>query len=276
MRFKLKSAVCILLCLSILFLNSCVPSWQYLRGEKQGIYPKTEDFPNTKWVCNEIDLSFYMFAYAENTMSGIYTVDNVSYRVVAGFDWAELNFNIYSDTTVSVSEYSDSMVHRVQEGSCAYIYTSYTYDKATGSLVCSLDSCESVNGEVIPETLTFYQSGSIAQKPSIRWEAEEIPMFLEAYSDTPGYFQGEIIIDGVANYVHAIEIGNNYYQLSIENGKINNLKSNTTSVLIHLYFDIDGNRMIAKIDDEILSNPVEFTDWSYGGEPITFKSLSTE
>lgn len=275
MRYKLKALACILLCLTMLILSSCAPSWQYLRGEKQGIYPKTKDFPNTEWVCNEIDLNFYVFDYAEDIMTGIYTVDNISYRVVARFDWDMLDFDIYSDTLISVSKHSDSMVHYTQEP-CAYIGTNYMYDKTTGAIVCSLRSCESVNGEVIPETLTFYQSGSIAQTPGIRWKAEEIPMFLDSFSDMPGYFRGEIIIEGKVNYVHAIEIGDNYYLLSIENGKINNLQHNTTSTLVYLYFEINGDRMTAKVDDEILWNSVAFPYWSYGGEPITFKSLSTE
>ena len=62
--------------------------------------------------------------------------------------------------------------------------------------------------------------------------------------------------------------------LSIENGKINNLRSGTTSPLIRLCFEITGDQIIAKVSDEYITNKVAFPYWQYDDVIITFELLS--
>ena len=127
MKFKIQIAMCILLCIFIFtLLCACGPSLEFQMKKEQGLYPDTSDFPNTKWVCNELDMSLYMFDYGETTIIGSYVINDISYRVEAWFDFSCLNFNFYSDTLISTSEYSDSMVHceQVLQG---YIYTEYSF-----------------------------------------------------------------------------------------------------------------------------------------------------
>lgn len=267
-----KKVVCALLLLCTVLLSSCGPSLDFSNKKKQGIYPDTSDFPNTQWVCREIDMCFYMFSHEEDYLIGTYEVDDVSYRVVATFEFDELNFELYSFTEFSISDLSNSMVHcnRILDG---FIYTKYSYDKNANTIVCSIQNFEGVNQEAIPQTLTFEKVGSIAQSPSMRWYSQEIDLYLDSFVDVNGYFRGEIVIGGENCYVHALEIGNNnYFMLSIENGKLNNLRVGTTSPLILMYFEITDNQIIAKVSDEYLSNPDAFPYWSFDGI-ITFKPL---
>ena len=100
---------------------------------------------------------------------------------------------------------------------------------------------------------------------------QELDMFLESFDGVNCYFKGEMEIDGIKNFVHALEIGNNgYYMLSIENGKVNNLRAGTTTLLIYMWFDIKENQMIARVSDELLLNPELFSDWPYDDMTITF------
>ena len=106
---KFVKLICLFFCAII--LNSCVSSLEFQQKKAQGLYPETADFPYTKWVCHEIDMEIYMFGYEESTMIGTYIVNDVKYRVVAYFEWDQFNFNIYSNTLISESKYSNSMVH---------------------------------------------------------------------------------------------------------------------------------------------------------------------
>lgn len=248
----------------------------FLNKKEQGLYIDTSGFPNTKWVCRELDICFYMLDYDERYMIGTYTVGNESYRVVAVFEFDHLDFEIYSSTQISLSEYAKgdddiSMVH-CDRVSCGYICTNYIFKNKT--IVCSLRNYQSVDGEAIPTTLTFDNTGFIAQDVAMRWSAQELDMYLDSFRDISGYFRGEIVVNGEKCYVHAFEIGNNnYFMLSIENGKVNNLRPGTTSPLICMYFEMYENKIVAKISDEYFSNSVAFPYWEYNNAPITFKPL---
>ena len=274
MKLKLIRSTCLLLLICIFTLSGCGPSSEFLSKQQQGLYPTTADFPNTKWVCKELDMFFYMFGYEENCMIGSYVVDDVSYRVVAGFEWSALNFEFYSSTNFSSSEFSEFMVDS-NPISCGFIYTEYSYDKDANTIVCSIQNYDAVADESIPKILTFEKVGLIAQNPNMHWYSQEIDMYLNSFSDANDYYRGEVVIDGEKCYVHALEIGNNnYFMLSIENGKVNNLRPGTTSELIRMYLEITDDEIIAKVSDEYLSNTAAFPYWKYNGI-ITFKPQFT-
>ena len=266
----MKKLICVILLLCYVLLCGCGPSTAFLRKKSQGVYPTAGDFPNTKWVCREIDIQIYMLERDERYMIGVYTVDGKSYRVVASFWFDEFNFEIYSNTQIAQSEYSNAAVSCNRQ-SCGFIYSNYSFDKENETLVCSLRNYKPVHQELIPQTLTFEKVGNIAQHSDARWCAQSMEMYLDSYSDIEGYLRGYISIEGETYYIHAFEIGNNdYYMLSIENGRINNLISGTTSPLICMYFERDAEQMIAKVSDEYLSNKEGFPYWPYGEKEIVF------
>ena len=79
---KFKRLLCVLLCASILALSSCgIPSREYREGQKKGWWPYHEqDFPNTKWVCRELDLYFSNFT-GNDPMIGEYVSNEETYRL---------------------------------------------------------------------------------------------------------------------------------------------------------------------------------------------------
>lgn len=271
----MKKTLCFFLCIWSLLLCGCAPSLKFLREKEQGLYPDTSDFPNTKWECRELDMYFYMLDYNEDYMIGVYTVDNVSYRVVGTFRFNQLSFEIFSHTQISLSEYKgddDISMVNCERISCGYINTNYSYNDE--SIVCSLLNYQPVDGEVIPTTLTFDKTESITKNVDTCWRAQELDMYLNSLTDVSGYFTGEIVINEEKHYIHAFEIGNNnYYMLSIENGKINNSIPRTTSPLICMYFEVHENQIIATISDEYIVSSVMFPYWEYNGATITFKPL---
>lgn len=270
MRGIIRKAIVAVICMSVILLSGCGLSAQFLRAREQGLYPDAGDFPNTKWRCREIDMDLYMFGYEEKYIIGTYTVSGNSYRVVATFIFDRFDFEIYSHTQVSKSEHSDAMLHcnRVSYG---FISTKYLFDKDTGTIICSLLNYETANKENIPETLTFEKVGDIAQERDKCWYAQNPGMYLYSFNDVEGYFSGEISIAGEGHYIHAFEIGNDgYYMVSIENGKVNNLRPGTTSPLICVYLEKRGEEIIATVSDEYITNAIMFPYWTHNDVIITF------
>ena len=269
---KVRMFICFLLCASMLLLCSCVHSQKFLHDKEQGKYPTAANFPNTKWICNEIDLWFYMFDYDESYMIGEYTVNDKTYRAVGTFEFKELDFDIYSDTKITESKLDESVADKsvsCERVDAGFIYTNYLYEN--DKITCSVRNCGSVDGETIPEVLTFENVGTIAESVANRWYSEELDMSLESFNDAEGYLRGEIMIDGNKCFVHALEIGNNnYFTLSIENGTINNLKSNTVSPFCRMYFEYTDNGIVAKVSEEVLSNAESFVYWEYDVRTVTF------
>ena len=252
--------ICALLC-------GCVPSQDYLVKKEQGIYPDAGDFPDTKWQCREADIYFYMLDYSENYIVGEYNSEGKSYRVVGSFDFDQMDLYLYSSTEVSPSDHEGFV--RCERASFGHIYTRYSCENQT--IVCDVtDSSVGGNEQIIPDTLTFDKVGNIAENSAERWYSEELDMYIESFDDAPGYYKGKITIDGIENYVHAFEIGNeNYYMFSIENGKINNLKSGTSSPFVCMRFEFVDGQIIATVSDEVVSRPYEF-EWTYENTTITF------
>lgn len=258
-----------LLCLCSFIFCGCVPSSDFLKQKEQGYFIDTSDFPNTEWVCQELGISFYMLDCGERYMVGSYEFEGQSYRLIATFEFDELNFKFYSLANDSLTEYNDSDAWNSLE-SCGFIYTNYSFDKETNAIVCSLRNYETNSGENIPASFTFKLQGTIAQKPQAKWYASEIDMYLMSFDDARGYYSGEMVVDGQKSYIHAFEIINNLYVLSIENGMVNNLSENSTSVLILMHFEMNDNEITATVADRCFSNPENYPYWKNNNTTITF------
>ncbi|MBO5418405.1 MAG: hypothetical protein J6A50_07400 [Clostridia bacterium] len=254
------SAMVSLLCVLLVFC-SCVPSQKFRKEKKQGVLPDTSDFPDTKWTCGEVDMCFYMYDKEESLITGNYRVGDNDYRLVGGFEFSSLSFDIYSEEQVFPTD-----------DPCGYVTTEYVYEN--GKLICSTVSFEGADGEDFPKTLTFEKS-EMELKENDCWKAEGLAMSLTSFEDVDGYFKGEITIDGKVCFVQAIETGcDNYYRFFVENGEINNLRANTTSPLIDMVFEvIDDNTVVARVAESFNNSPEAFPYWTFAETSITFRRM---
>ena len=154
-----KVIICVLLLFCFVFTTGCAPNADFLNKREQGMYPTTADFPNTKWICRELDMVLNVFELTEY-MVGTYKVNPESYRAVVSFEFDQIQINFYSSTDVSKSGNSNSMVH-CEPILCGHIYGTYFFDKETETIVCSISNSMSVNAETIPQELTFEKVGVI-------------------------------------------------------------------------------------------------------------------
>lgn len=265
MKLICKISASLLLIIScVLNLFSCATMCKtnkYFKLKEAGYYPDASDFPDTKWVCREVDMYFYMFGYGESTMIGEYTVGDKNYRVDIEIHNADMSFDFYSHTNVSGSSLkNDNFSEPVncEREEAGFLVTEYIYENDI--ITCKIRNTDQDIWNYEGDTITFEKAGEIAVKPISRWYCEELDMYLIKYDDI--YYKGEIIVDNIINYVHAIEIGNSkYYQLSIENGKINNMKEQTVSPFVNMFFEQGENKIIATVTEECITNRLPYPYW---------------
>ena len=216
---RFARAALILLCLFAL-LCGCGPIGLQ-RKERQGKLPFQWEFPQTKWVCRELDFVIYTTDLRRNLMVGTYVEGDTTYRVVANLSRYDgsVYMDFYSTTDcfelVSGNTKQTEFYERVYAGE---IHAGYTYEKETETIVLDCRWVKLVNGETIPKTLTFDRAGKVAETPKTRWVADELDLYLDAYSDVDVYMKGEITLDGETDPVYAFETGNgNYYEVYVGN-----------------------------------------------------------
>lgn len=263
-----KVIICVLLLFCFVFTSGCVPSTNFFDKREQGMYPTTADFPNTKWICRELDMALNAFELAE-FMVGSYKVNSESYHAVVSFEFEQIEITFYSSADVSKSENSNSIVH-CEPIVCGYIYGTYFFDEETKTILCSISNSISVDEETIPQELTLEKVGVIQLEQEYRWHAQELDMYLDSFLGVDGYYRGEIILEEKKIYINAFEIIDNYYLFSIENGDWNNLKPGTVSPLIYMYFQIGNDKITARVCDKYLSEQHSFPYWRYEDMIITF------
>ncbi len=248
-------------------LCSCVVSPRYLKMKEQGHYPKSEDLPNTKWVCNEYDMYFYIFDYGEYCMMGEYSSDDTTYRLITQFDFAALDFNFYINTIESVSTHqgaANSNFLHVEREQYGYLYTEYFFQDDVIS--CTILGSD-VNLFCEGDTITFEKAECIDNDYNKQYFCEELQMSISSLAGINGYYKGEITIEGVKYPIQALEIGNsNYYKISIQNG----LTSERSSDLVNMVFHHDDGMITAKITDDHLENKYTYLDWEYQQTMISF------
>ena len=255
----------LLFCLAL--TTSCVPNAKFLSQQEQGMYPTTADFPNTKWMCRELDMELTVFELTEY-MVGTYKVNSESFRAVVSFEFDQIQIDFYSSAEVSKSENSNYMVH-CEPILCGHIYGTYFFDEGTETILCSISNSMSVDTETIPQELTFEKIGVIQLEQEYRWHAQEFDMYLDSFHGVDGYYSGEMMLNGEKIYINALEIGNgNYYSLSMENGTLNKLKPETTSPLIYMYFQIENDKITAMVCD--IYSAEAFPYWKCENTIITF------
>lgn len=264
--FKCILLICGFLCL---FLSSCGPSLEYQIMEAHGYYPTSQDLPNTRWVCHELNMYFDILDLGEDYMVGECVVDATKYRVVAWIFFGEIEFDLYRTTHVRASNFDAAFINCEPECVGSFL-AEYIYEE--GQIRCAVKG--STVGTWCSEgtLLTFSKENIIQQEPTMRWYCNELNMWLDYFPDRGEYYKGEIVIDGKICAIQAFEVGNNnYYKVSVENGIINKLKSGTSSTLFFVCFENKNGELVGRITDDHLDNPESFPYWSYRGETITFK-----
>lgn len=270
--FKRFVRIWLLVLLTVLMLInhcSCGPSLEVQYLMDQGKLPDSKDFPNTKWVCRELDMYFYMLDYGENSMIGEYTANGVKYRIIGSTFFNDLDIRIIASTdiaesdTISEVDGTSFISTNIRTNTFARIETNYIYEN--GTINCSVRGSDLPDDMDIPKTLTFENRGEIAQQPSVRWQAEELPMYINFFNDADGYLKGEIEINGKNTLIYGFESGNcNYYKFYVKDG-------NYFSPLANMHLEFLQSTIVAKVDVITVSDNISFKRWQEKRATITFR-----
>ena len=258
----------------ILMLSLCgCPSPIYFLLDTAGYYPGTEKFPNTRWKCQEVDMYFDMFDCGELYMIGEYTVDDKTYRAVVYFFMGGVDVDLCASTDMLESTFlnEDGVAYKkcernvIAELDASYLYKNgvIVFERLT---VLSDFDIWHYEGD----TLTFEKVDAIAEEPSVRWRCEEIDMYIDSFSDTPGYYKGEITMDGEKVVVQGVELGNGNYYMFRLNEKYNDVQGWNSDYLVCAFFEYTGGKIIAYITDEVCDSPLVYDNWTYSGTTLTF------
>ncbi len=172
----------VLLCFALAFFG-CI----HFHSDSKEYDPFPGEFEETKLICRELDMTFYVFNY--NYVNATYTLDGTTYYGNVSFYNRSLFF--------ALSFYaSDSESSRL-----GTMHAAYHYDEKTDTVVLShvrfREKGSETDSETFPENLTLERAGSIAQTPTARLSAEEIEMTLDSFSDIDGFYKGEVSFDGI-------------------------------------------------------------------------------
>ena len=260
MKKTTKRLICAVLALfSLLSFAGCgAQPLKYQILEPYGYYPDTKDFPDTKWVCKELDMWFYMFADGERWMVGEYTAQSgetyplmatFAYnhcRTLLGFDFKLPNSDMTSDEWV-VFEGPSSVVGE-------YIYKD---DVIIFEILEPKPSFWEYEGK----TLTFEMAGAIAQEPESRWRCQEVDMYIDSFSDIDDYYKGEIV--GKNGYVYQIHANLfphlSHYTFSHYNG----------IAFVSMQLELVDDRLIGTVVRFDNAQELEYI-WPYEMETVTF------
>lgn len=267
-----KSIVFAVLLLAVMLSSfGCGPSWQVQQLEEQGKLPTARDFPNTKWVCRELDMYFYTLDYGETTSVGELDIDGKKYRVDLTFSLGTVDIALRDSVSYLSDVYTNSKGARFQEIDLTWCWSyhgSYIYENDILSFNLQVGS-EKITD--FPRSLTFEKVGLIAQHPDCRWYAEELDMYIESFSDAENYFEGEIVLNGEKSFLYSYEIGNdNVYVFSTY--KQDSFVGEEL-VILRLEYSEDGViKATPCIDEWYVDAPYSsrYEDWSYQGRTIAF------
>ena len=269
MRIMTKKLICVILSLltMLTFLCSCGASPRIMWLWRQGKLPDPEDFPNTKWVCREMDMTLYMLE-GVNRAVGELKIGGETYRVTAGGNYNIFDISITSTTTVSESdlrfEECDDVLVNCTEFVAGYIDTTYLYEN--GVITCTVSRQTGELDLDLPNKLHFDKVGTINQQPEARWYAQELDMYIESFTDTSGiYFKGEMMHKGKMEKIYGYESGNNNFY---------RFESRKAPYLVDLYFEYRDGVLIAHVEDDA-TEPHSYS-WENKVGTITFRQAQPE
>ena len=189
---KKRVLLCMVLLMCMLAMTACGPSRRDLSLKDAGLLPTEEDFPNTRWVCQEIDLYLHIMECGE--IAGECRFGDKTFPVLGGFKFGSMSFSAYSYEKATLTEEGFLDWHSEEYIGGARGF--YIFDD--GMFQLTEVEHDFGDGIVIPTALTFVPDGKIAQTPDTRWYAQEIDLYMDSFSDTENYFKGVLTDAGTA------------------------------------------------------------------------------
>ena len=270
MKKTTKQGICAVLVLfSLLSLAGCgAQPLKYKILEPYGYYPNTKDFPDTKWVCKEVDMWFYMFADGEQWMTGAYTAEDGEvhpFRAKFAYNYVQTDLAFYFETFEA-----DTILFRSPEDDPPFIAGDYIYKD--DSIIFWIFESDAPFWEYEGKKLTFEMVETIAQKPEARWRCQELDLYIDSFSDAEGYYKGEMLLNVLdkgqitakcQTYpIRVIAVPNNPYHCFRAYGNYD---------LILMCFEVQEDRMIATIPEYEKDGIFDrYEYWTYEGTTLTF------
>ena len=193
-----KLLVCMLLiCSMLLLFTGCFRiSRKYLKMKEQGLLPTNEDFPNSRWDCQELDMSFCMLEYGSYNFMGTYKINDTTYPLWGLFHQYgcdSMSFRAYTEQNALTLP--DGLLNFQEETLFGFI-GDYRYrdGKITLSNISYHEDIKLTPD--FPETLTFVQNGNIAQQQYERWYAKEIDLYMDSFTDVENVYKGVLTMNG--------------------------------------------------------------------------------
>ena len=256
--------------LSLLILCSCgMQPLKYQILEPYGYYPDTKDFPDTKWVCKELDMWFYMFADGEQWMTGAYTSEDGEvhpFRAEFAYHHVQTDLVFYFE-----SFEADTNIFSSSDDSPPMIYGEYIYKD--DSITFRIFESDAPFWEYGGKKLTFEMVGSIAQTPEARWRCQELDLYIDSFSDAEWYYKGEMLL----NVLDKGQMISEYQTRPIrvisvpDDAPCYCFRADGYGDLILMYFEVQEDRIIATILEYEKDDTFDrYQYWSYEGTTLTF------
>lgn len=278
----LKSSVCLILVLS---LSGCVPLFI------QEIYESTvnpfepNNFKNTKWVCNELDMYFYITDFGSGWIWGEYTVNGQNYHFDGRVDEHEIDLNLHPTALIDicdsrfVDKNGNTYLH-IDDGYTmnlsSYLYFDIIYKD--GILECTVNSTDDYFWEEkYSETFTLEKKGECADKPQTSWKNEELNMSFGLYEDNT-YLIGEMIIREKKYKFQAYQSYDGIYEFRLFRFEDNEdyvydyrYSSTNTLPLVKMRLEIRGDQLVAKVTDDHLIEASSYPYWNFAESEYIFQ-----
>ena len=259
---KHKALFCVILAMCLLFLAGCVPSKKYFSMKDAGLLPTNADLPNTKWVCQEMDMYFYILKY--RYLAGEYTINGTTYTINGYFrtGWICLE----AQTTEASSTIGDAYIE-FSRNSIHGLGSEYVYENNAIRFL-SVDYFHMPENVTLPKTLTFVPEGKIAQTVEARWYAQEIDLYMDSFTDAKNYFEGVLTHDGVEYPFEAFKASiNNSYFFYLPYVQV----TGPDDFYLHLAYDQEQDAIIGTLYSGFQKN-IGY----YDGPTITFTKVMPE
>ncbi len=279
----LKITVCFVLILS---LTGCLPVILQSMYEDEVYAFQPNKFKNTKWVCNELDMYFYITDFGSGWVWGEYTVDGQKYRFDGSINENELNLNSSPTAQIDicdsrfVDKNGNTYLH-IDDGYWDYYtgeYVDFNILYKDGILECNVSSSsDSFWNEVDAEIFTFEMEDKFAHKPQTTWKNQELNMNFGLY-ENGAYLIGEIVIKDKKFPFQAFQVCDGIYEFRIvkyednENYIYDHRYSYTATLpLVVMRLEKQGNQLVAKITDDHLFNAYDYPYWNFANSEYIFQ-----
>jgi len=263
----LKVSLCLVLVLS---MTGCMPFILQALYEDAVYSFDVIEFKNTKWVCNELNMCFYISDFGEDLIWGEYTADGNAYRVEGHSYSGDLYFMIYTKTDdIFESRYTDKHGKTYicyDEEYIGYVDMNCKYDN--GILTCNVSSSDNEFWDLNDaEDLTFEMESKVSEKTKKIWKNEELNMSIQAFEGEK-YLLGEIVIKDKKYKLQGFELSEDIYEFRTVRYFDDSVEG--TSMVRMQIIQKDG-KLLARVTDDHLLYPYDYPEWNFAVAEYTFE-----